>query len=116
MPLFFHLLTNDYFERDFLNKLYNCTSIFSNISLPFHEVHLIEGWPRTKFLNHEQLFDVNLLARALKNEFSPSSVFYSQLTRFFTFNSQGISCFHKSDCTYLCHFYHLPFIQWLLIG
>ena len=34
--------------------------------------------------NHEQLFDVkqNLLGRALRDKFSPSSVFFFQLTRF----------------------------------
>ena len=65
--LFFHLLTNDHFQGDFLNKLY--ISTFSNTSLPFHEVHLIEGPSFTTLLNHEKLFDVNqnLLARALKN-------------------------------------------------
>ena len=44
MPLFFHLLTNDHFQGDFLNELY-IESIFSNIPLPFHEVPLIEGRP-----------------------------------------------------------------------
>ena len=44
MSLFFHLLTNDCFQGDFLNKLY-IYSTLSNISLPFHEVYLIEGGP-----------------------------------------------------------------------
>ena len=42
MPLLFHHLTNDHFQGDFLNKRY-ILSTFSNISLPFHEVYLIEG-------------------------------------------------------------------------
>ena len=32
MPLFFHILTKNHFERDFLNKLY-VWSTFRNISL-----------------------------------------------------------------------------------
>ena len=87
MPLFFLLLTNDHYQGDFLNKLY-ILSTFSNISLSFHEVHLIEGRSWTTLLNHEQLLDVdqNLLARALKNLFSPSSAFlslYNEQTRNF---------------------------------
>ena len=79
------------------------------ISLPFHEVHLIEGWPLTTLLNHEQLFDVNqnLLARALKNAFSPPSSIFFPLS----LNNQGVSCFHKSNCTGLCYFHHMCFIQ-----
>ena len=84
MPLAFHLLINGHFifKEIFLT---NCRSylLFSNISLPFHEFHLREDWPRTTLLNHEQLFQVNqnLLARTLRDIFSPSSVFF-QLTRF----------------------------------
>ena len=65
MPLLFHMLTNDHFQGDFLNKCY-IWSTFSNISLAFHEVHLIEGRPLTTLLNHEQIFNVNqnLLARS----------------------------------------------------
>ena len=38
----------------------------------------IEGRPWTTLLNHEQFFGVNqnLVARALKNKFLPSSVFF----------------------------------------
>ena len=87
MPLFFLLLTNDHYQGDFLNKLY-ILATFSNISLSFHEVHLIEGRSWATLLNHEQLLDVdqNLLARALKNLFLPSSVFlslYNEQTRNF---------------------------------
>ena len=42
MPLFFHLLTNVHFQGEFVNKLY-ILSTFSNMLLPFYEVHLIEG-------------------------------------------------------------------------
>ena len=51
MPLFFHLLTNDHFQGEFINKLY-ILSAFSNISLPFQEVHLKEGrpWAMSNFL------------------------------------------------------------------
>ena len=112
MPLFFYLLTNDHFEGDFLNKVY-ILSTFRNISLPFHEVDLIKVRQRTILLNNEQLFDVNqnLLARELKNIFSPS-VFFP----FSTSNNQGISYFHKSNCTCLYYFYHMCFIQRSLIG
>ena len=41
---FDHLLANDHFQGDFLNKL-NILFTFSNISIPFHEVNLIEGLP-----------------------------------------------------------------------
>ena len=41
MPLFFHLLTNDHFQGDFLNNFF-ILSTFSNISLPIHEAHLVE--------------------------------------------------------------------------
>ena len=77
MPLFFPLSSNDHFQEDFLNKLY-IVSTFSNISLPFHGIHLIEVWSGTTLLNHEQLFHVNqnLLARALKHTFSLSFVFF----------------------------------------
>ena len=70
MPLFFYLLTNDHFQGNFLNKLY-ILSTFSNISLPFHEIHLIESRSQRTLLNHEKFFDVNqnLLARALKIHF-----------------------------------------------
>ena len=63
MPLLFHLLSNDHFQGDFLNKLYILYT-FSNIPLPFREVHSREGlWK----VNDKQPFDVNqnLLAKAL---------------------------------------------------
>ena len=56
----------------------------------------------------------NLLARTLKYIFLPFSVFFSVFfngTFLSTSNSQGISCFHKSNCTYLYYFYHMCFIQ-----
>ena len=37
-------MTNDHLQGNFLNKLY-ISSTLSNISLPFHEFHLIEGRP-----------------------------------------------------------------------
>ena len=83
MLIFFHLLTNDYFQCGFLNKL-NIWSTLNNISIPFHEVCFKEDQPWTTLLNHEQLFDVSqkLLASPLKNRFSPSSVFFLRLTCF----------------------------------
>ena len=113
IALLLYLLINDQFQSDFLNKTYIlCT--FSNISLPFHEVRLIEGSPWAVLLNHKQIFDVNqnLLARALKNVSLPSSVFFHLCAS----NKQGIFCFHKSDGTYLCYFYHVCFIQRWLLG
>ena len=57
MPFFFHLLTNDRFQGDVLNRLQ------SNLLLVryhyFHGAHLIEGRLSTALLNHEKLFDVN---------------------------------------------------------
>ena len=53
MRLFFHLLTNNHFHGDFLNKR-DILSTFDIISLPFHEVHLKEGRPGTTLLNQEQ--------------------------------------------------------------
>ena len=44
MPLFFHLLTNNHFQGEFVKKLYMLFT-FSNIWLPFQEVHLTEGRP-----------------------------------------------------------------------
>ena len=117
MLIFFHLLTNDYFQCDFLNKLY-IWSTLNNISLPFHEVRFKEDQPWTTLLNHEQLFDVNqkLLASPLKNRFSSSSVFFSPIDKFHsTSNNQRISCFHKRNCTCFYFFYHMCFIQrWLI--
>ena len=74
MPLSFNLLTNDYFQVDFLNKLYI----------------------------YEQVLDVNqnLFARAVQNTFSASSDFFLPSTS----NNQGISCFYESNCTCLCYF------------
>ena len=119
MPIFFHLLTNDHFQRDFLNKL-NTLSTFSNISLPFREVHLKEGWPRTTLLNPEQLFNVDqtLIARALKNTFSPSSAFFLvSLHR----TTTGICGFHKTfvislymSLLFLKHVLYLALIDWLI--
>ena len=44
MPPFLHLLTNNRCLRDLLNKL--CIlSTFTYLSLPFHEVHLVECQP-----------------------------------------------------------------------
>ena len=107
MLIFFHLLTNDYFQCDFLNKLY-IWSTLNNIWLPFHEVRFKEDQPWTTLLNHEQLFDVNqkLLASPLKNRFSWSSVFFSPIDMFHsTSNNQRISCFHKRNCT--CFFFSI---------
>ena len=91
------MLTNDHFQRNILNKLY-ILSTFSNISLPFHEVHLIEGRTWTTLLNHEQLFDVNqtLLAKPLKNKFSPSSDLhlYQWLIALFTRVLSRVSYYH----------------------
>ena len=55
--LFFHLLTNDHFQGKFFTKLY-VLSTFSNISLPFQEVHLIEGqpWAMNNFLKLTQAY------------------------------------------------------------
>ena len=111
--LLFHCLTNDHFQGDFLNKLY----MLFNISLPFYEVHLIEDQPWTTLLKHEQLFhvDQNLLAKALKNTFSPSSVFFFSLHPTTTINEFLI--FIKSKCTCLFYFYHVLYsalICWLL--
>ena len=72
-----------------------------------------KGRPWINLLNNEQFFDVNqnLLARTLKNQFSPSSVGFP----FSTSNNQEISCFHKSICKCLCCFYQVCFIQrWLI--
>ena len=68
-----------------------------------------KGWPWITLLNNEQFFDVNqnLIARTLKNQFSPSSVCFPLSTS----NNQEISCFHKSICKCLCCFYQLCFIQ-----
>ena len=78
MPLFFHLLTNVHFQGEFVNKLY-ILSTFSNISLPFYEVHLIEGrrWTMNDFskLTQIEVNSLSKLARALKNTFSPYFVF-----------------------------------------
>ena len=59
-----------------------------------------KGRPWITLLNKEQFFDVNqnLLARTLKNKFSPSSVCFP----FSTWNNEEISCFHKSICKCLC--------------
>ena len=85
------------------------------MSLPVHEVHLIESCPWTILLNHEKHFDVNqnLLAEALKNKFSPSFVFFFLPIDTFlsTSNKQEISCLHKSNYTCICFFYHICFIQ-----
>ena len=104
MPLFFFLLTIDHFQRGFLNKLF-ILSTLSNILLPFKR----NPFDKKSAMNHKQLFDVNqnLLARALKNIFSAFSVCFPLSTS----NNQEISCFHESNCTYLCYFYDMGFIQ-----
>ena len=111
MPLFFHLLINDHFQVDFFNNLY-ILSTFNNVSLPFREVHLIEGRPQTTLLNHGQFFDVNqnLLVRALKNTFSKSSVFFISLH----WTTKRLLAFKQLYMPLL--FYHMCFIQRWLIG
>ena len=113
MPLFFHLLINDHFQVDFFNNLY-ILSTFNNVSLPFREVHLIEGRPQTTLLNHGQFFDVNqnLLVRALKNTFSKSSVFF----HLSTLNNQETSCFQATVHAFviLSHVLYSALIDWLL--
>ena len=115
MPLFFHLLTNDHFQGDFLNKLY-IKSIFNEISLPFLEIHLIEGWPWTALLNHKQLFDINqnLLSSNLKNKFSPTSIFFPMTCFSLHQTTKEFLVFIKA--THSC-FYHMCFIQvhWLAV-
>ena len=82
MLLSFHLLTNDHFQGDFSNK--RCILFtFSNISLHFHGVHLMEGRPWATLLNHKQLFNVNqnLLPRVLKIQFYHLLFFFLSLHR-----------------------------------
>ena len=72
-----------------------------------------KGRPWITLLNNGQFFDVkqNLIARILKNQFSPSSVCFPLSTS----NNQEIYCFHKSICKCLCCFYQVCFIQrWLI--
>ena len=64
MPVLFHLLTNDHFQEDFLNKLY-IQSTFSNISLPFHEVHLLFFFLSLHQLTKEFLAFIEATIRAL---------------------------------------------------
>ena len=75
VPLFFHLLASNHFQGDFLNKLY-IQSTFGNITYrTYHYLLMKSIWYK---VSHEQLFHVNkkLTAKALKNTFSLSSVFF----------------------------------------
>ena len=95
---FFYLLTNDHLQWDILNKMY-ILSTFSKISLPFYEVHLIRMSAMNNFVEPWTTFwfSQNLLGRALKNKFSPSSLFFPFDTVLSTLNNQGISCFNKNN-------------------
>ena len=81
--------------------LINCT--FYLLLVRYHYLFTKSIWLEcrlwTTLLNHKQLFDVsqNLLGRALKNKFSPSSLFFPFDTVLSTLNNQGISCFNKNN-------------------
>ena len=81
--------------------LINCT--FYLLLVRYHYLFTKSIWLEcrlwTTLLNHKQLFDVsqNLLGRALKNKFSPSSLFFLFDTVLSTLNNQGISCFNKNN-------------------
>ena len=65
IPLFLHLLTNDDFQGDFLNKLY-ISSTFSNMTYrAYHYLFMKSIWQK---VGHEQVLHVNIkcLATALK--------------------------------------------------
>ena len=73
-----------------------------------------KGRPWITLLNNELRFDVNqnLIARTLKDQFSPSSVCFPLSTS----SKQEISYFHKNICKCICCFCRVCFIQLWLIG
>ena len=108
MPLFFHLLSNDLFQEDFLKKKM-CGSYLLLVTYNYFFVNSI--WQK---VGHERLFDVdqNLLRRALKTSFSPPPVFFT-LSLYIKLPRNFLQQLHIPFLL-LSHVLYSPVIDWLI--